>query len=351
MNWLTQPLSWPDVAVLSAVWPSWREGAWREWPMWPASVLVACGAGLFSASATVVWLLWPSSDDDMERLFLAHQALQVQVQTQQTNLGDLKSKVQQRTDSVQALSSAQQDWPTRAQMQPLLMALYRQGQSQGLQWESFKPEAALTSQGFAVQPVSLRLRGSFAQLVAWCHEWVQQTALWVPEKWTLSAQADGGISLDALVHLYLRPEDDPSLPSGPVAEKSDALPWAVPWRAGQVARWDPFSGPASPLKEPQPLEPLGVDVHPLRRWPLQALAMVGSFSSDGSTYALVQTPVGLFRVAAGDRVGIEGGQVMRLDEGRMQVRVRTPQAPGQWTERLEGLAIGQATPPERRHRP
>jgi type IV pilus assembly protein PilO len=319
--------------------------------MWPAYVLVACGAGLFSASATVVWLLWPSSDLDLQRLFSAHQALQGRVQTQQANLGDLKVKAQQLGDPAQALSWAQQDWPTHAQMQPMLMALYRQGQSQGLQWELFRPEAALTSQGFAVQPVSLRLRGSFAQLVAWSHEWFQQTALWVPEKWTLSAHADGGVSLDALVHLYLRTEDDLSLPSGPVAEKSDSLPWAVPWRTGQGVRWDPFSGPVSALKEPQPLEPLGVDVHPLRRWPLQALAMVGSFSSDGSTHALVQTPVGLFRVAAGDRLGIEGGQVVRLDEGRMQVRVLTPQAPGQWAQRLEGLAIGQTLPPERRQRP
>jgi len=319
--------------------------------MWPAYVLVACGAGLFSASATVVWLLWPSSDLDLQRLFSAQQALQGRVQTQQANLGDLKVKAQQLGDPAQALSWAQQDWPTHAQMQPMLMALYRQGQTQGLQWELFRPEAALTSQGFAVQPVSLRLRGSFAQLVAWSHEWFQQTALWVPEKWTLSAHADGGVSLDALVHLYLRTEDDLSLPSGPVAEKSDSLPWAVPWRTGQGVRWDPFSGPVSALKEPQPLEPLGVDVHPLRRWPLQALAMVGSFSSDGSTHALVQTPVGLFRVAAGDRLGIEGGQVVRLDEGRMQVRVLTPQAPGQWAQRLEGLAIGQTLPPERRQRP
>jgi type IV pilus assembly protein PilO len=319
--------------------------------MWPVSVLLACGAGLFSVSATAVWLLWPSSDLDIERLLLAHQALQGQVQTQQAHLGDLQSQVQQSGDPAQALSLAQQDWPTPAQMQPMLMALYRQAQTEGLQWESFKPEAALTPQALAVQPVSLRLRGSFAQLVAWSHELFQQTALWVPEKWTLSAQADGGVLLDAVMHLYLRPEEGLALQSLPGAEKPDALSWAVPWRAGQWVRRDPFRGPASLRQEPISLEPLGDEVHPLRRWPLQALAMVGSFSSGGSTYALVQTPVGLFRVTAGDRLGIEGGRVVSLDEARMLVRARVQQAQGQWAERLDGLSISQAIKTERRHGP
>ena len=38
-------------------------------------------------------------------------------------------------------------------------------------------------------------------------------------------------------------------------------------------------------------------------------------------------------------LGSEEGQVVSLDEARMQVRVRTPQAKGGWQERLEALSI------------
>jgi len=226
MNWLTQPLTLPDGTALIAAWRSGREGAWREWAMWPVRELVACAAVLFTLSAFGVWLLWPSSDQDMDQLTLAHHKLQAQVQTQRQSLSALKSQTPSTADPTQAMSAAQQAWPTSAQVQPVLMALHLQAQKQGLLVESFKPEGALTSQGFAIQPLRLRLRGSFAQLVAWSDAVFQQSALWVPEQWTLTALSApsvspsvspsgalprvppaGQVALDAMLHLYLRPDE------------------------------------------------------------------------------------------------------------------------------------------------
>lgn len=360
MNWLTQPLTLPDGAALLDALRSWRDGAWREWAMWPARGLVACAAALFTLSAFGVWLLWPSSDQDMDQLTLAHHKLQAQVQTQRQSLSALKSQTPSTADSTQAMSAAQQAWPTSAQVQPVLMALHLQAQKQGLLVESFKPEGTLTSQGFVIHPLSLRLRGSFAQLVAWSDAVFQQGALWVPEKWILTAQAGaqagvlsgvpsaGQVALDAVLHLYVRADEGWTLQALDADETRVAAEAMAPWRPEQPLGVDPFSRPVPPVPEPLAplaLPPLGDDVHPLRRWPLQALTMVGSFSSAGVPSALVQTPAGLFRVAEGDLVGAEGARVVGLDDTQMSLRLRVKQENGRWTERQDALSIQRAAKP------
>ena len=336
MNWLTQPLTWPDVAALSAVWWRGREVAWDEWPLWPVWIQGVCAAALLAFSACAVGLLWPSNDAELAQLSATQQALSVQLNQQQARLKDLKSQGLRNAPSEQDVVLVQQDWPTPAQVQSLLIDLTRRAQARDLQMESLKPEALTIHAQWTVQPVSLRLRGSFAQLVAWSRDLFQQSAVWTPEKWTLSAQSDGQVMLDALLHLYLRPEQELALQADSARDESQA--WAR-WRVGQEAPTDPFHRSASTAKEPIAVTPLSPSGHPLQRWPLQSMAMVGIFFSQGSAYGLVQTPGGLFQVTLGDKLGSEEGQVVSLDEARMQVRVRTPQAKGGWQERLEALSI------------
>lgn len=369
MNWLTQPLTLPDGAALIAAWRSGREGAWREWAMWPVRELVACAAVLFTLSAFGVWLLWPSSDQDMDQLTLAHHKLQAQVQTQRQSLSALKSQTPSTADSTQAMSAAQQAWPTPAQVQPVLMALHLQAQKQGLLVESFKPEGALTSQGFAIQPLRLRLRGSFAQLVAWSDAVFQQGALWVPEQWTLTALSAapsvspsvspsgalprvppaGQVALDAVLHLYMRPGEgwapQALAMDETMGQQMDMSGQTDPQPLGAALRLDPFSRPAPPDLAPPSPQPLDDDVHPLRRWPLSDLMMVGSFTSSGVPYALVQTPVGLFHVAMGDMLGAEGARVVDLDDTQLNLRMRVKQENGRSTERQVRLAVRRAAKP------
>ena len=347
MNWLTQPLAWPDVAALWAALRSGRLNDWRDWPMWPTSALAACAAGLFAFSVLAVWLLWPSHALDTDRLMVTHQNLQAQMAAQQARVAALKTQAGPAADPVQALSAVQRQWPTPDQVQPVWMAMYLQAHKLGLQVASFKPEAAQTLQGFLVRPVAVRAQGSFAQMRAWSEALLQQPALWVPEKWTLTAQPTGLVLLDAVLHVYVRPDD--AAPSGkrPVAEVVDAPTWnAAELSQGAVAT-DPFSRPPipTPVSPPSPPQVLGDAVHPLRRWPLHDLAMVGSFASAGVPYALVQTPAGLFRVAEGDLLGTEGRQVVGLNEAGLQLRAQARLPQGRGAERLEGLSIRPASKP------
>jgi len=348
MNWLTQPLTWPDAAALSAVWRRGRDAAWQEWPLWPVWIQVACAAALLAFSACAVGLLWPSNDVELTQLSATHQALRVQLNNQQDRLKDLKSQGWRHAPSEQEGVMLQQDWPTPVQVQSLLIDLTRLAQSRDLQMELLKPEALTIHAQWAVQPVSLRLRGSFVQVVAWSRDVFQQNAVWTPEKWTVSAQSDGQVMLDALLHLYLRPDEEFALQADSALDASQA--WAR-WQVGQGAPTDPFHRPASTPKEPTAVPPLPLHSHPLQHWPLQSMVMVGSFFSEGSAYGLVQTPGGLFQVTLGDKLGSEGGQVVSLDEGRMQVRARTPQAKGGWQERLQALSITPAVSQANRRLP
>ncbi len=309
------------------------------------AVLLACGAGCGVLSAALVWSLWPNTVLDMEKHTLAHQTLKAQLASQQRNLGEASSQLAKNTGPAQALAMAEKGWPTSAQVQSVVLATYRQAQSQGLQWESFKPEPASTAQTYAVQPLTLRLRGNFAQILAWRNDLFKQSALWVPDKWILAAQSDGQLSLEAVLHLYVRAADVKTAEAAPKTPELQALNGREPGPAGPSMRRDPFSRPALPSQETTMLGPSGSDSHPLRRWPLKAMAMVGSFSRNGVPYALVQTPMGLFSVATGERLGAEGGRVQDMDETRMQVAVRLPQAQGSWVKGLTVLSIQQAAQP------
>lgn len=334
MNWLTQPLSWPERLSMAAIWLWARNIAWREWPMWSVPVQAGCAGVLCVLSASAVGLLWPSSDLDLAQLQASHQAMRAQVQTQQTRLEGLKLQALHESESAPAGLKAQQAWPSTAQAQSVLMALSQQALSKGLQWDFLKPEALVIQPEFAVLPVRLRLRGSFVQVVAWSHALFQQDPLWVPEKWILSAQSDSQVVLDAELHGYLRHDDGFALQAVSAAQAREEVPG---WSTAQAVRTDPFHRSAVPLKDNSALAPLDRNAHPLLRWPLASLSMVGSVSSQGKRHALVQTPAGLFQVTVGDPLGAESGQVLSLDETQMQVRL--PQGRGPRQAQLATLSL------------
>jgi Tfp pilus assembly protein PilP/Tfp pilus assembly protein PilO len=350
MNWLTQPLTWPDGAALNAAWRNFREVAWREWAMWPVQRLVASAIGLFTCSALCVWLLWPNSGQEVEALTQSNQALQTQLQSERERFKTLKAQTALTPGAIQAGSSNPKDWPAPDQVQFVLMTLYLQAQQQGLQMELFKPDRAHWSQGFTVQPLHLRLHGSFAQIVAWNHAVFHMNALWLPEKWILTAQpgapsgssSSSNVSLEALLHLYLQPEAGPS-PQNHAVDRAlgpAAKPESAPlFQSDSLIRFDPFSRPAPRVSELAATQPEGDDAPPLRRWPLEKLIMVGSLTSAGALFALVQTPAGLFRVSLGDVLGSEGAKVVRLEAQQLFLSLPAKQQDGRWTERSVTLPI------------
>ncbi len=330
---------WPHFQTL------WHELAGQDWLMWPRKVLVTLVLVFAALGALVVGVSASDEGPDVVQLQTQRQALQMQVQAEQARFNQWK--IEPTALPQQAMNLEQAAWPTAAQSQSVVMALYAQAQKHGLQVDSFKPEDPQPRSGWESRSLSLRLHGQFAQILLWSDALFHQAALWVPEKWILTASPSGEVSLEALLHLPLRPAVATLVPSDAI-ERRDLGGLRL---KESLTNGDPFIKPSAAMPDVSYEGGLGLGVHPLRRWPLQEMQLVGTFNHADTRYALILTPAGLFRLAWGDVLGLEGGRVIGLEEVELQVSTPVKQADGRWGQRVDVLPIRRATLATKEKRP
>lgn len=331
MRLLTSSIQWPYFQTL------WQGLDGQDWSRWPRG-LMACLVILSAAlSALLVWVVASPDGSEATQQQAQQQDLQTQVQAQQTRLSQWR--LESTASAHQAMNLEPHEWPTAEQSQRVVMALYVQAQRHGLQVDSFKPEGPQSMLGFESRTLNLRLHGGFAQIMSWSDGVFHQAALWVPEKWTLTASPSGDVSLEALLHLPLRPSEASSDTLAVIESHAMSEP---AMKAG-IAAGDPFSKPLAPMPEVSQVVDSGRDLHPLRRWLLQEMQLVGTFKHAGARYALILTPAGLYRLASGDLLGLEGGRVIALEEAELRVSTPVKQADGRWGQRVDVLPIRHAT--------
>jgi type IV pilus assembly protein PilP len=111
-------------------------------------------------------------------------------------------------------------------------------------------------------------------------------------------------------------------------------------------RRDPFTMDVrgEDLAEPPPAGSIAPD--PLRRkeeleqYALDSLKMVGTLAQADSNWALVLSPEGvLHKVRVGNYVGHNNGQIMRIDEGQIQITEIINEGGGEWRERQASIAL------------
>jgi len=78
---------------------------------------------------------------------------------------------------------------------------------------------------------------------------------------------------------------------------------------------------------------------PLEAYPLDALAMVGSVSRKGQTYALVRADSMLYQVHAGEYIGQNYGRILKITETEITLREIVQDAVGEWVERTGTLVL------------
>jgi hypothetical protein len=313
----------------------WQGLDWRDWDRWPSALLASGVMTSAALVALVVWVAASPDGPDAAQLQTQRQDLQKQVMALQARRESSFSQAQVAPHN--ALNLAQQQWPTPAQSQQVLMALYAQAQRHGLQVDSFKPETLQTLRGLESRSLSLRLHGRFAQVLSWSEALFQQAALWVPEKWIWTASPSGEVSLEALLHLPLRPS---GATGSAIVMDNQGL--SVTPETYSPAAGNPFSRPTEAVAESAQTGAVDMGLHPLRRWPLQEMQLVGTFNQGEARHALILTPAGLFRLAVGDRLGVEGGRVTLLEEAELQVSTPVKQSDGRWRPRADVLTIRRA---------
>jgi Tfp pilus assembly protein PilP len=296
---LTFPEAWLDVPHQLR---RWRAFAMAPWPLWGWSVAAMVCASL---GAALAWCVLPEVPDTT-KLQSKTQEAQSRLDTQGQRLRVLRAEAAQQT---QLQGSSGLAWPNAHESEAVLWALFEQTQRQSLQVDSFQPEPLQTVQGWTTRSVQVRLQGPFGQVLAWSDGLFQQAALWVPEQWRLKAGTDGQVQLEAVLRLQIRSE-----PEAATQAPSQATPSGPMF--GPVR--NPFQAKSVLQAQPQAVDP---QAHPLVRWPLQQLKLVGVFSHQQQWHAVVQTPAGIYAVKQGDRLGTEGGRVLAVKDTALEVRV------------------------------
>jgi type IV pilus assembly protein PilP len=78
---------------------------------------------------------------------------------------------------------------------------------------------------------------------------------------------------------------------------------------------------------------------PLEAFPLDAMTMVGSLDRSGQKVALVRVDNLLHQVRAGNYLGQNYGQVIKIDENEVVLREIVQDAAGEWIERNTVLQL------------
>ena len=81
----------------------------------------------------------------------------------------------------------------------------------------------------------------------------------------------------------------------------------------------------------------------MEAYPLDVMAMVGSLNRGGQHVALVQVDKLLHQVRAGNYLGENYGQVMKVSESEVILREIVQDAAGEWIERPAVLRLREKT--------
>jgi len=80
----------------------------------------------------------------------------------------------------------------------------------------------------------------------------------------------------------------------------------------------------------------------LERYELDTLSMVGTFSKEGSDWALIRDPEGIIhRVPAGDYIGKNHGNVVSVEASQLNISELISDGAGGWLVREASIALGE----------
>ncbi|CAM3649275.1 Type IV pili biogenesis protein PilP [Pseudomonas reidholzensis] len=202
----------------------------------------------------------------------------------------------------------------------LLDQLANAAHAHGLLFEQLEVLEEVEAEDYRTTPLQLEVVGSYGALRGWLDQWLGQVRLLRPSSLQLAAvpgrQAllrfrlqvqtyHPGLRLPAALSLA----DDPARPATQAVHSDPFRPWSSAAGADGLARV-----------------------------PLAQLEMVGSLARDGDYQALLWSAGRLYRLGPGDRLGRDGGVVVRVDEHQLEVLERVFLG-GAWQQRTTYLAL------------
>ncbi|MBI6898876.1 pilus assembly protein PilP [Pseudomonas putida] len=247
--------------------------------------------------------------------------LQNELEGRRTRLVELGVE-QQALESARTLLQAAR-WRLAAGegMSELLDQLALSGHEHGLVFERVEVQEAQQASVYRVQPLEIAVSGQYPALRLWLEQWLRQLRLLSVDRLRLALKDEGGGRVDAQLRLHAyHPGEELPVPASLADEPAQAV----------LSRttFDPFRAWSLP-KEGSGLAHI----------PLARLEMVGSLSRAGRRQALLRSAGRLYRIAAGERLGLEGGVVVAIEVDRVEVHERF-HIDGRWQARPRYLVLG-----------
>ena len=306
------------------------------WPWWLKAL--ACLGTAAWVLAAGYWLVLGDQRRELARLGQAGSDSRVALQAKQDAQGGAATVHERHGDLETTLAHALSQLPTTIDVPALIDDLGRAAVDSGLVIDSIQVAEEAVYDLHAALPITLVLAGTYHQFGAFLAAAAALNRVVAFQDFEIETRGTGLI-LNLAARAY-RAVDGPHR----VAASSD--PASASLDAPRVAYEGAGRSPFEADRAPKPSVPVaGASAEEtLESFALGRLRMVGVLARRGDSWGLVRDPSGhVHRVGVGDRLGLQGGRVSKVDFEGMEVTETLADEAGGWTTRMHRL---EPAPPE-----
>lgn len=170
---------------------------------WPAAPRL-----VFSIlAATIVLLLgwqfyWSDKSADLDRKHAEHETLKQQFRSKVQQVANLDELRKQKVEVEKRVALAERQLPNSTEMDALLADVNHAGVARGLQFELFKPQAAVVKPYFAEIPVNLKVTGRYHDVALFNADVAALSRIVSMRNLNMSVAKDGTLSMEAVAMAY-----------------------------------------------------------------------------------------------------------------------------------------------------
>jgi type IV pilus assembly protein PilO len=163
---------------------------------------------LFAIMAAVLVLLlgwqfyWSGKFDELDRQRAEQESLKQAYQSKVAQVANLDALREQKKQVELRVAQLERQLPNKTEMDALLADVNHAGVARGLQFELFKPQAAVVKPYFAEIPVNLRVTGRYHDVAQFNADVAALSRIVSMQNLQLSNTKEGGLSMEAVAMAY-----------------------------------------------------------------------------------------------------------------------------------------------------
>ncbi|MEN7528979.1 MULTISPECIES: type 4a pilus biogenesis protein PilO [unclassified Cupriavidus] len=163
---------------------------------------------LFSVLAAVIVLVlgwqfyWSDKTADLDRRHAEHETLKTQFRSKVAQVANLEALRKQKVEVEKRVALAERQLPNSTEMDALLADVNHAGVARGLQFELFKPQAAIIKPYFAEIPVNLKVTGRYHDVALFNADVAALSRIVSMRNLNMSVAKDGTLSMEGVAMAY-----------------------------------------------------------------------------------------------------------------------------------------------------